>query len=189
MAVRGLPRVHAIARHGRGQGSALPDASGCHVLCPEYPSGAMTPRATASVVLVTILLAPGLLQARWNGVEDSKSPAELEAMSTDELFHEGFDVCVSRALLQGPLDKTGQPTNPPPAAAGAYLDRIGHVASERNGGTVPAWMKELAAAHTAKRCQHAFRLFLEAKVPKKRPAPEPKHGSRATQLPPWLAPR
>jgi hypothetical protein len=142
-----------------------------------------------TAVLLGALLSPSPLFARWEGTDNNKSVSELEAMSTDELFQEGFDVCTRRALLEGPVNESGEPTNPPPPGVSEYLDTIQQAASEKNGGTVPPWMDQLIHAHTSKQCQRAFRTYLEAKAPKEAPPLKRKRHPIGTQLPPWLAPR
>lgn len=157
----------------------------------------MTVRLSLTGLLLVVLLVPRPMHARWESPQDSKSASQLEGMSTDALFNEAFDVCVARALGEGPANDAGEPANPSPPGAGDYLGAIGQVAAEKNGGTNPPWMSELAAAHTVQRCQQAFRTFLAVKVTpaasaataraQKKPTPKPAKRPRpSSQLPPWL---
>jgi hypothetical protein len=147
------------------------------------------------------VLDPYTAQARWNNKEDNMSEPTLEAMTDQNLFNEAFDVCVRRAMVerQG-SDQPGFVTGVSEDAAN-YLGVIKQVASNRNEGVAPSWMLQLAAAHTVKECQRAFRTFLIAQQPRKAPvakkaAPHvakkvatPRHGNWVEQLPPWFAPQ
>jgi len=144
--------------------------------------------AVATLVAAAALV-PRTVQARWESARDSKPPAVLVGMTTDELFNEALDVCVQRALEQGPLNQDGEPTNPPPAGANEYLADIAHVVAAKHGGTVPIWMKQLLEAPSAKRCQEGLRTYAAGtEKPKKHKTPKPRQ-ARHLDLPPWLAPR
>jgi len=140
--------------------------------------------------MLLLLLAPNVAAARWEGLKDNKAMPELQAMTDEELFSEAFDVCVYRALQQGPLDSRGEPTKPAPPAATEYLETIASVARNRNHGKGLRGMQELLEAHTAKKCQRAFRAFVgtdKAQTRRSRAAVMPRQHPRS-QLPPWLAP-
>jgi len=152
-------------------------------------------------VLIAWGLVPGTVQARWDGKEDNKSESALDAMTDKDLFNEAFDVCVRRAMVerQG-SDEPGVVTGVTEDASN-YLGVIYQVACKSNGGVAPAWMLELTAAHTVKKCQGAFRTFLVAHEPREAPvakkaaprvakkAATPRHGDSLEQLPPWFAPQ
>ena len=151
-------------------------------------------------VLIACGLVPCTAQARWDSKEDDKSESALEAMPHKDLFNEAFDVCVRRAMVehQG-SDEPGLVTGVTEDAS-AYLEVIHRVAGKDNGGVAPSWMLELAAAHTVKKCQGAFRTFLAAQESQEAPAAKkatprvakkaaaPRHGNSLEQLPPWFAP-
>jgi hypothetical protein len=152
----------------------------------------------AGVVLLAVAsaLVPLVSQAHWETAQDCKSISQLEALTLDELFNEALDVCVQRALVQGPLDESGEPTNAPPPGASAYLNSIADVVATKSGGTAPAWMKQLLAAPSTKLCQEGFRTYLAGdERPKKRATPKARRERRRERrherrldLPPWFAP-
>jgi hypothetical protein len=143
-----------------------------------------------AVVLVSLSVC-----AAWETPQDNKPDSVLEAMSSQELFNEGLDVCVQRALLARSGEATGT-VNPGAVDAAAYLSHIADAVRAQHGGTVPEWMAELVTAETTKECQRAFHSFLEERAPPQatkaeppKPAtPRPRRRGLGTQLPPWLAP-
>jgi hypothetical protein len=145
-----------------------------------------------AVVLVSLSVC-----AAWETKQDNKPDSVLEAMSSEELFNEGLDVCVQRALLARSGEATGT-VNPGAADAAAYLGHIADVVRAQHGGTAPEWMADLVTAETTKECQRAFHSFLEERAPPTQPEPtEPQPTKPQTprprrhpgsQLPPWLAP-
>jgi hypothetical protein len=151
-------------------------------------------------VLIACLLVPCAVQARWDSKEDDKSESTLEAMTDKDLFNEAFDVCVRRAMVEhAGSDEPGLVTGVTDDASN-YLTVIDQVAGTRSGGEPPLWMLELAAAHTVKKCQGAFRTFLAAQEPEEAPtkrsaprvakkAPAPRKNNSLEQLPPWFAPQ
>lgn len=163
--------------------------------------------AFLAVVLLGCLLVPRAVQARWDGKEDNKSDAALEALPDKELFNEAFDVCIRRAMIERQASDTPELGGGITADASDYLGVIYQVAGKSHGGVAPSWMLELTAAHTVKKCQGAFRTFLstqqpqepqeprQAREPKKAAARvikktvSPRRGDPMEQLPPWLAPQ
>ena len=152
-----------------------------------------------AVALVGWLAVPHAVQARWDSKEDDKSAPALEAMTDKELFNEAFDVCVRRAMIERQANDAPELLGSATTDATEYLRLIDQVVGTRHGGA-PAWMLELTAAHTVKKCQSAFRTFLGGQAPHDRPqarkpttprAPKKtsaKHnGDPLEQLPPWLA--
>ena len=151
-------------------------------------------------VLIAYVLVPCAVQARWESKEDDKSESTLEAMTQQDLFNEAFDVCIRRAMVerQG-SDEPGLVTGVTEDASN-YLGVISQVAGKENGEVTPSWMLELAAAHTVKKCQGAFRTFLIAQQPRQTPAAKKavprvaskaatsRHANSLEQLPPWFAP-
>src|SRR5437773_11920005 len=85
----------------------------------------------------------GVLYARWEGTQSNRSAADLESMTDQELFNEAFDVCVGRALHEGPPPGSEGEVNPGESGASAYLATIADTLSTRHGGSVPEWMTTL----------------------------------------------
>jgi len=151
------------------------------------------PIAVAVVSLVAVLpLRPAVLHARWLSPQDSRSTAELAALAMNDLFNEAFDVCVRRAMLEKDAGRGEARIDAAITEASRYLDAIAAIVTERQGGQTPGWMTEMAAAHTAKTCQQAFRRFLArapaAATPARRKATAARRRDPQEQLPPWLAP-
>jgi hypothetical protein len=150
--------------------------------------------AVVVVSLVALLpLRPAALHARWLSPQDSRSVAELATMAMNDLFNEAFDVCVRRAMLEKDVGRGDARIGATITEASRYLDAIAAIVTERQGGQTPGWMTEMAAAHTAKTCQQAFRRFLAgapaaAATPARRKATAARRRDPQEQLPPWLAP-
>jgi hypothetical protein len=153
------------------------------------------------MVFLGMLVLPGALQARWESKEDNKPAAVLEAMTDKELFNEGFEVCLRRAMVERQGSDASDPISGNSGDASNYLGVIYQVAGKNHEGIAPSWMLELSAAHTVKKCQGAYRTFLALEEPVE-PAPTPQAVQRGAkrsaparrsdpleQLPPWLAPQ
>ena len=141
------------------------------------------------LLLVGLLAAPPAW-ARWEGVQDDKRAAELNAMSESDLASEAFDVCIQRALTDKFFNGSEVASAPVAVQATDYLNTLAAAARRQNGGEQPPWMSQLLNAKTAKQCQRGFRSFAQitsnGKTVKPPTTPRPHHHS---QLPPWLAPR
>ena len=97
-----------------------------------------------TLVIAGVLMSPTVTPA-WDDKE-AKPVTALEIMEPKELAAEAqkacFDVCLNRLL---------PPTNPAPAkdlqnqqqAALGYLESVGLVAREKNGGEFPQWYKDM----------------------------------------------
>jgi len=146
------------------------------------------------VLFVVALLIPAGAFARWNGPEDNRAESELRRMSLEELFQEGFDVCVRRATLLAAV-RQGDPPDPATSAAGDYLSILEGFARDRNKGRLPEWMRAFSFARTMEDCQAVFSGFTAGEtVPETKPAqahpatPSPRLPvARRTPVPPRRA--
>jgi hypothetical protein len=153
------------------------------------PAMTMRRRACGCAGVITVVLFSLSVCGAAEPAQENKPDSALAAMSTEELLHEGLDVCVRRVLLARDADAAGN-VSQAAAEAAEYLSHIADAVRAQHGGTVPEWMAELITAESVKDCQHAFHSFLEereAPEPTKAPPPRPRRGL-GTQLPPWLAP-
>ena len=161
----------------------------------------MKPATSLIVALIGCLLAPDLIQARWDSQQDNKPLSTLESMTDKDLVNEAFDVCVRRAIIERQAIDAPDIVGAASADASDYLGLIYQVAGKNHGGVAPSWMLELTAAHTVKKCQSAFRTFLttqsqhQAPEPRKETTPrvakktaQRRNADSLEQLPPWLVP-
>ena len=77
-------------------------------------------------LLIVPLVVPVAVHARWESARDNKSPSALAAMTNEQLFNEGFDVCVRRALLES-LPSGADETRRALAECSDYLSTISTV--------------------------------------------------------------
>ncbi|MBI3786420.1 MAG: hypothetical protein HY270_23780 [Deltaproteobacteria bacterium] len=112
------------------------------------------------VAFLCVVAAPAF--GRWEGPDNNRSLSQLESMDVKELFNEGFDVCVRRAVVASGLAENA--TSPIESAALDYLSVIEGVVRDKNGGKMPEWMRALSFAHTTKECQNVFRGFASGEL-------------------------
>ena len=162
-----------------------------------------------ALLLTVLLVAARAVDARWQGPQDSKSFSDLRSMAPDELFNESFDVCIRRAMLEKSAASDPE-SEAEVTAASEYLELLDVATAAQHGGAAPAWMAQLAAAHSVKDCQRAFHTYLQSAAPAPaatqparpqaagpdaaapaRPVAKPARprvGGATEELPPWLAP-